>query len=87
MLVKVTCRLMPLLCLATTRAYAAPKPPPQTQPAPVFSFPSAVRPGAAVDVKFFEEGLGDPIGRWCPFTATVAAAGHRIEFQRNVETE
>jgi hypothetical protein len=46
------------------------KGPPQTQPAPVYSIPSAISPGTT-DIVFHDDALGDPIGLWAPFPAQI----------------
>jgi hypothetical protein len=50
-------------------ARSAPKTPPLAAPPLVYSIPSAVAPGASVDVTWYGGSLGKPIGMWTSFPA------------------
>lgn len=63
-----------LLCLHRFPVSAATKPPPPQGPAVVYSVLSAIAPGESVDVTWYGESLGKPLGLWTNFAAQVTPA-------------
>jgi len=58
---------------SATSTSAAPKTPPPAAPPLVYSVPSAIAPGSSVDVTWFGDSLGKPLGLWTSFPAEVVA--------------
>ncbi|HEX4795990.1 MAG TPA: hypothetical protein VH370_19535 [Humisphaera sp.] len=57
--------------IASSPIFAAPKTPAPTGPAVVYPLTSAAQPGTSVDITWVGDTLGQPIGMWTSFPATV----------------